>query len=301
MAESIAQPGLPGTLPEELLEPRVTPRDRLSFTLFLAISIHLALILGVTFSDELDLSPSPTIEVTLATHDDQSPPAEADFIAEANQQASGTEQEALEKTTDQTSEIFANEINELLPEPDARVEETTLEEKLILATEAAADEAVPDFDEIEQEANDSPLLTRSDTYESLAQEIASLEARIALENQSKAKGPRVKRLTSVSTKSAAEAAYLNMWRQRVERIGNTNYPEGAEGTLRMLVVIRQDGTLREVRLLDSSGNRELDAAAQRIVRMAAPYAEFSVEMRKNYEQLEIVRTWQFSRNGRLDG
>ena len=139
MAESTANVALPA----ELLEPRVTPRDRLSFTLFLAISIHLALILGVTFSDELNLSPSPTIEVTLATHDDQTPPEDADFIAEANQQASGTELEALEKTTDQTSEIFANEINELLPEPDARVEQTTLEEKLLLATEALLAEEGP--------------------------------------------------------------------------------------------------------------------------------------------------------------
>lgn len=287
--------------PPELLEPRIKPRDRLTFTLFLAISLHAALILGVTFSNELDLIPSPTIEVTLATHDDQQPMADADFIAEANQQASGTELEALEKTTDRTAEIFANQTNELMPEPDARVEQSTDPQDLLLATETPQDEQVETEYQEEQEANDAQLLTRSETYETLAKEIASLEARITQEAQDKAKGPRSKRLTSVSTKSAAEAAYLNMWRQRVERIGNANYPPGATGTLRMLVIILQDGTLESVKILDSSGNRALDSAAQRIVKMAAPYSEFSVDMRKNYERLEIIRTWQFSNAGRLDG
>ncbi len=68
----------------------------------------------------------------------------------------------------------------------------------------------------------------------------------------------------------------------------------------MLVVIREDGTLKEVRLLDSSGHKALDEAALRIVRLAAPYRDFSVEMRKDYDVLEIIRTWQFSQAGRLD-
>jgi len=117
-----------------------------------------------------------------------------------------------------------------------------------------------------------------------------------------AKQPRVKRLTSVSTKSADEAAYLNAWRQKVERIGNANYPGGGVyGNLRLLVVLRYDGALEEVRLLESSGHKVLDDAALRIVRMAAPYQDFPVEMRKKYDRLEIIRTWQFSRSGaRLD-
>jgi len=35
----------------------------------------------------------------------------------------------------------------------------------------------------------------------------------------------------------------------------------------------------------------------RIVRLAAPYQDFPVEMRKRYDQLEIIRTWKFSRGG----
>ncbi|MEM6707723.1 MAG: TonB family protein [Pseudomonadota bacterium] len=288
------------TYPEDLFEPRVAPKDRFTFTLFMALSLHAAIIFGVTFTDGLDVTPSPTIEVTLATHDDQAANPEADFIAEANQLASGSEAEALERTTNQSAEIFSNDIEKLLAEPEARVDETLTEQQVVVTSEAESEEQASTLEETEQLENDSPLLTRSETYEELAKEIASLEARLAQENQALAKGPRVKRLDSSSTKSAAEAAYLNMWRQRVERIGTANYPRGAVGTLRMLVILRPNGTLQDVRVLDSSGNRELDQAALRIVRLAAPYAEFPVEMRKNYEQLEIVRTWEFSK-GSLDG
>ena len=89
-----------------------------------------------------------------------------------------------------------------------------------------------------------------------------------------------------------------MWRQRVERIGNANYPGGnVFGDLRMLVILGYDGTLKEVRILESSGHKVLDDAALRIVRLAAPYQGFPVEMRKKYDQLEIIRTWKFSRSG----
>jgi protein TonB len=49
--------------------------------------------------------------------------------------------------------------------------------------------------------------------------------------------------------------------------------------------------------MESSGHKSLDNAALRIVRLAAPYPDFPVEMRKHYDQLEIIRTWKFSRSG----
>ena len=52
----------------------------------------------------------------------------------------------------------------------------------------------------------------------------------------------------------------------------------------------------EVRILDSSGYAILDDAAVRIVQLAAPFAPFPPEMRRNTDVLEIIRTWQFRRN-----
>ncbi|NIP14304.1 MAG: TonB family protein [Pseudomonadales bacterium] len=276
----------------------ITPRDRLGFTLFLAVSLHAAIILGVSFSADLDLLDSPTVEVTFAQHSDLEAPEDADFIAQANQLGSGTESEVLETTTDQEAEFFTNEFADAISNPLPTIEETTLDTRELVTTTAEVDDQAPYEEETPVEENVNPQPATDIRFDDLAQEIASLEARIAADQQAKAKQPRVKRLTSVSAKSADEAAYLNMWRQKVERIGNANYPDSrVYGDLRMLVVLSYDGTLKEVRILESSGHKSLDDAALRIVRLAAPYQQFPVEMRKKYDQLEIIRTWKFSRSG----
>lgn len=280
----------------------VTPRDRLSFTLFLALSLHAAVILGVGFATEDRGPPSPTIEVTLAHHADPEAPEEADFIAQANQQASGTEAEARETTTRTEADFMSDEIQPITPEPVPVMTPEPQLSRELLSTVTSAEEQVTTDEEVPLEPAELVRQPTRFAYDQLAEEIASLEARIAEEEQALAKRPRVKRLTSVSTKTAHEAAYLNAWRQKVERIGNANYPDGSVyGDLRLLVVLRYDGALEEVRLLQSSGHKVLDDAALRIVRLAAPYQDFPVEMRKKYDRLEIIRTWQFSRSGaRLD-
>lgn len=273
----------------------ITPRDRLSFTLFLAASLHAALILGIGFTASIDLRQSPTIEVTLAQFNDLEEPEDAQFAAQSNQLGSGTESEPMEMTTDQEADFQDNVFQDVAAESLRAQEAAYLEKRELLTSLTNSDEATPTSDETPTEAVESPL---SLSYDALAREIASLEARIALERQALAKAPRVKRLTSVSTKTADEAAYLNMWRQKVERIGNANYPAGnIYGDLRMLVIINWDGKLKELRILESSGHKKLDDAALRIVRIASPFQDFSVEMRKKYDQLEIIRTWKFSRTG----
>lgn len=279
----------------------ITPRDRLGFTLFLAVSLHAAIILGVGFVAEDAGPPVPTIEVTLAHASEPDAPEDADFMAQANQQGSGTEAEALETTTTTEADFLSDEIRQVTPTPVPAITAEPELKRELLSTVTAAEDRVT----TEEEMPIDPARRLPDaavSYDDLAREIASLEARIAADEQALAKRPRVKRLTSVSTKSADEAAYLNAWRQKVERIGNANYPGGnVYGNLRLLVVVRYDGALEEVRVLESSGHRVLDDAALRIVRLAAPYQDFPVEMRKRYDRLEIIRTWQFSRTGaRLD-
>ena len=142
----------------------------------------------------------------------------------------------------------------------------------------------------------APKPQRALNYAALSSEIAAFGLDAA--ERSGAGGPRVRRLSSATPKSAVEAAYLEMWRQRVERIGNANYPAGAAyGDLRLQVLIRHDGALLDARVVEASGVAELDQAALDIVRIAAPFAQFSVDMRKSYDQLEIMRRWRFSRSG----
>ncbi len=275
----------------------ITPRDRLGFTLFLATSLHAAVILGVGFSAH-NAPPTPTIEVTLAQHRDLEAPDQADFIAQANQQGSGQAEDARETTTENQSDFQTDALQAISPHPVPYTEPEPRHERELVSTVIRAQDRVAQDDVTPVEETEPVPQVTSLSYDELAREIASLEARIAQEQQAEAKRPRVKRLTSVSAKSADEAAYLNAWRQKVERVGNANYPRGGVyGDLRLLVVLRYDGSLEEVRLLESSGHKVLDDAALRIVRLAAPYQDFPVEMRKKYDRLEIIRTWQFSRSG----
>ena len=150
--------------------------------------------------------------------------------------------------------------------------------------------------EDEAPAAAAPKPQKALNYAALSSEIAAFGLDAA--ERSGAGGPRVRRLSSATPKSAVEAAYLEMWRQRVERIGNANYPAGAAyGDLRLQVLIRHDGALLDARVVEASGVAELDQAALDIVRIAAPFAQFSVDMRKSYDQLEIMRRWRFSRSG----
>jgi protein TonB len=276
----------------------VTPRDRLGFTLFIAASLHVALILGIGFSSDAESPSTTTVEVTLAQTHDLTINEDADFVASANQQGSGDESQVMETTTRQEVDFIEDAQREVMTDTMSATPQTLVDTREILSTTVNADDLVPSEDETPTEATDSPILSENQSYEELIKEIAAIEARLAAEEQANAKGPRVKRLTSVSTKTAVEAGYLNAWRQRVERIGNANYPSGTgAGDLRMLVVIRHDGTLEEVRILESSGHAALDQAALRTVRLAAPFQEFPVDMRKKYDQLEIIRTWKFSRQG----
>jgi periplasmic protein TonB len=276
----------------------ITPRDRLSFTVFLAASLHAALILGVGFAWHVDHSRSPTIEVTLTQHDDRVNPDKADFLAQSNQLGSGDGTEARETTTTETADFHDSAVQQVASDPTPQEERVAA--RATLTTSSARDEQAPI--DSPQDAVE-PRLSPNDQRRlmDLSQEIASLEAQVDLEANTEAKSPRVRRLTSVSARAAVDAYYLQSWRHKVETVGNLNYPEEARrdqlyGSLRLMVSITPDGGLKDVRILDSSGFKVLDDAAIRIVRQAAPFAPFPPEMRQSTDVLEIIRTWQFRKN-----
>jgi len=132
--------------------------------------------------------------------------------------------------------------------------------------------------------------------------LARLEGQIARNVEDYNKRPR-KKFIGARVEEYRFAQYVEDWRQKVERIGNLNYPDAARGrlygSLVMTVVIRSDGSLDKVELNRSSGQRVLDAAARRIVEMAAPYAPFPDAIRRDTDIVEIVRTWTFTTSDRI--
>ena len=277
-------------------EIEVKPSDRLGFTAFVAVALHAAAILGIGFTWQIQQASSPTIEVTLSQHSDEVAPEDAAFVAATNQIGSGDAEEVLEKTTTSEADFVANVEQEVLPEPMLILpDDVDVELDAELTTDSKQDWSVNAEQDDPAEALDG---FSSKTMEELAKEIASLEAQLDDQTQQQAKGPRVRRLTSVSARRTSDAYYLQSWRRRVEQVGNLNYPEEARqkqlyGDLKLLVTLRPDGTLQAVRVLVSSGHKVLDDAALRIVRMAAPYPPFPEEMKRSTDLLEIVRSWQF--------
>ena len=132
--------------------------------------------------------------------------------------------------------------------------------------------------------------------------MARLAAEIHLRSQRYAKRPS-RKFVSASTREYAWAAYLREWVDRVERVGNLNYPEEARrrhigGVVVINVGIRRDGSVERADIVQSSGIPLLDAAALRIARLAEPYAPLP-KTEENPDILNVVRTWQFMPGGEL--
>lgn len=289
--------------PAELTSAGVRPADRLGFTLLLATLLHLALILGLGFSLADPNQISKTLEITLATFKSEEKPKQADFLAQANQQGSGTlEHKAAPKTTEQApfQDTKVKKVTPpAAPKPAVRQQEAP---KAAVATRTPQPQKTPvKHEETKPEAQARPAPVFDSAQ--LSAEIASLEAQVDQERQAYAKRPKIHRLTAASTMRDKGAWYKDDWRKKVERVGNLNYPEEARrqrlyGSLRLLVSINRDGTLYEVQILESSGQPLLDQGALRIVRLAAPFAPFTGDL-ADIDRLEIIRTWRFERGDRL--
>jgi protein TonB len=294
---------LPSDLPPELAHRGVRPADRLGFTLFLAALIHLALLLGVGFSMVEPQQISKTLEITLATFKSEKKPEKADFLAQENQEGSGTlEKKATPKTTE-VAPFQDNKVQPVTPPPTATPPVPEAAPKAAVTTVAPTPKkTATKREEIKTETKPKVVAPTFDSAQ-LSSDIASLEAELASEQQLYAKRPRIHRLSAASTMRDKGAWYKDEWRKKVERIGNLNYPDEARrkqiyGNLRLMVSINRDGSLYEVLVLESSGQPLLDQAAQRIVRLAAPFAPFTGDL-SDIDRLEIIRTWKFARGDRL--
>ena len=67
----------------------------------------------------------------------------------------------------------------------------------------------------------------------------------------------------------------------------------------MTVSIKADGSLEKLEINQSSGYPVLDEAAQRIVRLAAPFAPFPENIREDTDILSITRTCSFTKQDSL--
>jgi periplasmic protein TonB len=284
-------------------EQAVDAGDRLSFTVFIALALHALLILGVSFKMPTPSLGSQTMEITLATYKVPKAPDKADFIAQQNQEASGTEDDARQLTTERQAEFADSQVRDVNPIPQETATAPNKKNDSQVITTIGKTTFTTQLQKnliIEEEKIKRDGLLEDQT--TITTEIASLQAKLDKQRQEYAKRPRIRTLTSVSAKESFDAQYLNEWGEKVEYVGNRNYPQEAlkkhiTGRLRLSVVINPDGSIYQIDILQSSGQKILDDSARQIVRLSAPFAKFPPEIRLQSDRLQIIRTWKFEMTG----
>ncbi|MFA5921579.1 MAG: TonB family protein [Methylococcaceae bacterium] len=267
--------------------------DSLLIALFVAVIVHIVLVLGMNFTTPQPEKINKSIDITLINTPAKKEPEKSNFIAQENQLGAG------EKTKKPEPPVHKRPIREnsqkkpikkIAPEESKPkvaqkiITQQKAEKKVVTASKAA----------VVRQTEKHPQLTA----EALHQQIAQLGTEIR-QSQPSADQTKIKFVNSVSAHKYVAAQYMKDWESKVERTGNRNYPEAAakknfSGTLTMDVGINADGSIYSIRISRSSGNPELDEAAKKIVRMSAPFAPLPLELRKELDVLVITRVWKFS-------
>jgi len=287
---------------------RLAYQTRLQGALVVSVLMHAFIIFGIGFVLP-DRSPvkntAPPLEVVLVNAKSQVKPLKADALAQHNLDGGGN------VDTPRRAKSPAPVIPEDKPTRElaaAQKQVAVLEEQArkLLVQQKAAAQVTPPAAEPRQEAqpveNRRPLPTATELMQR-SLEIARLEAQIARDWDSYQERPR-RRFIGARTQEFRFARYIEDWRQKVERVGELNYPQAARtqrvyGSLVVTVSIKADGSLEKVDINRSSGQQILDDAAVRIVRLAAPFAPFSSDIAKDTDILSITRTWTFTRADQL--
>lgn len=278
--------------------PKITPADRLGLTLFLAVVVHAIIILGITFKPDLTRPPqlkTPPIEIKLVHQTSDEKPEDAEVLAQASLDGGGPselrdspESPAFTPLSPPRLGPDSQITQPAAPPQPEQPPKTRPLTQLESERQAASAETTPETER--QPLTADELIARS-------MEIATLSAQISQSMTAYAdRGNH--RFISPRTREFRDAAYLDAWRAKIERIGNLNYPEEARrrdlsGSLLLDVAINADGSLHSVTILRSSGHRVLDDAAVRIVHLSAPFAPFSEEMKSDTDVLHITRNWEF--------
>ncbi len=244
------------------------------------------------------------LEVVLVNSKTRASPVNPDVLAQANLDGGGNTDE------DRRAKTSLPVLKEVEPGADAkraarRVQELEAQQAKMMSqlqsaksvTSTEQQKAAPAAETLQPQVSGQDLATS-------ALAIARLEAQISRQTEEYNKRPR-KEFVGSRAREFRFAQYVEDWRLKVERIGNLNYPDSARGrvygSLVLSVSIKADGNLESVEVQRSSGHQILDRAAERIVKMAAPYASFPANITRDTDVLIITRTWTFAQGDKLFG
>ena len=302
----------------------------IAVAVWISIAIH-AVILTIHFEPELKKLADrlPSLDVVLVNAKTKTAPDKAEALAQANLDRGGNTDEnrkmktalpaPLQKTTEvklkpnseahsaaKSAKLKAQEVREqkrvdmLEKQAQELMTQINSTKKIESNPTQNAASAEP---ELGEQKTKTKSLDRADLI-AASLEMDRLQAQIDKRQEEYQKRPK-RKFIGARTKEYRFAMYVESWRQKVERIGNMNYPEAAKaqklyGQLRMTVSIKADGSLEGVVIDQKSNYPVLDEAAKRIVELAAPYAVFPEDIKKDTDILSITRTWTFTQDDALE-
>lgn len=266
----------------------------------LSLLLHGLLVLGVGFAVEGAAPLAPTLDVIITEATSPLTRAQADFLAQASNQGGGEHERSNRPRDDQAGRSLQAEpgVAPIEVRAQSPAEQSPPQARVVASHRGA--EALPLPDE-RPESEPSPL-PRGEYKVERDLAMARLAAEIHLRSERYAKRPK-RKFVSASTQEWAYAAYLRNWVDRVQRVGNLNYPDEARrrrlaGELVISVAIRRDGSVERADIIRSSGIRLLDDAALRIAKLAEPYPPLP-RTEEEIDILHVTRTWQFLPGGAL--
>ncbi|HXS04041.1 MAG TPA: energy transducer TonB [Rhodanobacter sp.] len=278
-----------------------TRPDPIGATLLFSLLLHGVLLLGITFHFAKPTPSLPTLDVALVNVANQEAPDKADFLAQANNRGGGQGDHAA-----RPSQVFSG----ALPRPDPGVAAQPLANATPPPRTATPTRMVTTTGRSDFRVSSDTAQTEVDPQQATPtaadlqrqEAIAQLAAEVRRKKVEYAKRPKVKYLTA-NTREYAYAAYMRGWSDRVERVGNLNYPEearrrGLHGNVLLTVVLNLDGSIKSIDVIQGSGYKTLDDAAKLIVRLAAPFPP-APHSGDHIDELNITRTWQFQPNNVL--
>jgi len=289
------------TMQNKAETPPVSANDRLGMTLFFAILFHGILILGVTFisSPSAKQKIPPSLDVILVNTSNKSDIEKADYLAQVSQDGGGSSDKKVRPTDMFSAPSLSQKPGIALQQSVTQKPRIKQTQKELRLTQKKAAHKIKT-----QEKN-----THKDTQQQVTESKqnnkmpARLVEELSLAFQEYSRKPKEKFINS-RTKEFVAATYMRNWIDKIERLGNADYPDEAirnklSGTLILDVVINSDGSLLKIDLRRSSGHQTLDDAAKRIVKMASPFHPFSKKLQNQADVIHITRSWEFLSSNEL--
>jgi len=306
VAELAVLPGGAAAFATPVWVPGLGAADRgsrlFSYALGISIVIH-AVLLAIKFQPfdlQKMLDRGPPLEVALVNAKSQAKPTKADILAQAHLDGGGNT-DANRRAKTPLPVLPKDSPNAELTVATQKVDTLEKETKELMTRLAST--PTPQAMPKPTEARDPKDLPTATELMQRTLEAMRLEAQIAKDMDAYQKRPK-RRFVGARAEEYRFARYVEDWRLKIERVGNLNYPEAARqlklyGNLLITVSVRADGTVETVEINRSSGQRVLDAAAVKIVEMAAPFAAFPPDIRRDTDILHITRTWTFTKGDEL--